>query len=134
MFVRAGLVLLGLFHLGNGLWMLAAPDGWYAAVPGVSATGPINHHFIADIGLAFVASGAGLLLGARNIRSAGAFAIAGATWPVLHALLHLWGWIHMGLPAAISVALSEAVGVVLIGALGAALTWLRFTEQSREGG
>ncbi len=131
MFVRAGLVLLGLFHLGNGLWMLADPDSWYAAIPGVSATGPINHHFIADIGLAFVASGAGLLLGARNMRSAGAFAIAGAAWPVLHALLHLWGWIHMGLPTTGAVAVSESVGVVLIGALGVALAWVRFTEQQR---
>jgi hypothetical protein len=131
MFVRAGLILLGLFHLGNGLWMLVAPDGWYAAIPGVSLTGPINHHFVADIGLAFVASGAGLLLGARNMRSAGAFAIAGAAWPVLHALLHLWGWIHMGLPATADVAVSESVGVVLVGALGAALAWFRFAEQQR---
>ena len=129
MFVRAGLILLGLFHLGNGLWMLWAPDGWYAAVPGVSLTGAINHHFIADIGLAFVASGAGLLLGARNMRSAGAFAVAGSAWPALHALLHLWGWIQMGLPANASVAVSEGVGVMLVGAAGAALAWFRFSEQ-----
>ena len=32
MFVRAGLILLGLSHLGNGLWMLVAPDGWYADI------------------------------------------------------------------------------------------------------
>ena len=131
MFVRAGLILLGLLHLGNGLWMLIAPDGWYAAVPGVSMTGPINHHFIADIGLAFVASGAGLLLGARNMRTAGAFAVAGAAWPALHALLHLWGWVHMGFPATAAVTVSESVGVVLVGALGAALAWLRFAQQQR---
>jgi hypothetical protein len=131
MFVRAGLVLLGLLHLGNGLWMLIAPDGWYAAVPGVSMTGPINHHFIADIGLAFVVSGAGLLLGARNMRMAGAFAVAGAAWPALHALLHVWGWVHMGFPATAAVAVSESVGVVLVGAFGAALAWMRFTEQQR---
>jgi hypothetical protein len=131
MIVRAGLILLGLFHLGNGLWMLAAPDGWYAAVPGVSATGPINHHFIADIGLAFVTSGAGLMLGARNMRSAGAFAVAGSTWPALHALLHLWGWLHEGFSPTAATAVSESVGVVLIGALGAALAGMRFTEQQR---
>jgi hypothetical protein len=133
MFLRAGLALLGLFHLGNGLWMLVAPDGWYAAVPGVNMSGPINHHFVADIGLAFVASGAGLLLGARNMRSAGAFAVAGATWPALHALLHVWGWVHMGLPASASVAMSEGVGVMLIGAVGAALAWLRYSEEQQRG-
>jgi hypothetical protein len=128
MFVRTGLFLLGLLHLGNGLWMLVAPDGWYAAIPGVGATGPNNHHFIADIGLAFMVSGAGLLLGARAIRSAGAFAVAGATWPALHALLHLWGWIQMGVPANASVAMSEGIGVMVVGALGVALAWLRFSE------
>ena len=129
MIVRAGLVLLALFHLGNGLWMLVAPDAWYAAIPGVSATGPINHHFIADIGLAFAASGAGLLIGAGTMRSAGAFAVAGAAWPVLHAFLHLWGWLHVGLPASASVVVSEGVGVMLVGALSAALAWVRFSEQ-----
>jgi hypothetical protein len=129
MFVRAGLILLGLFHLGNGLWMLAAPDSWYAAIPGVSATGPINHHFVADIGLAFAASGTGLLLGARSAASAGAFAVAGAAWPALHALLHLWGWIHMGVPAGTSIAMSEGGGLMLVGALGAALAWIRYSER-----
>jgi len=129
MFVRAGLVILGLFHVGNGLWMLIAPEAWYAAIPGVSATGPINHHFIADIGLAFLASGAGLMLGARNMRAAGAFAVAGASWSALHALLHLWGWLHEGLPASASIAISEGAGVMLVGALGAALAWFRFAER-----
>jgi hypothetical protein len=133
MFIRAGLILLGLIHLGNGSWMLVAPDGWYAAVPGVSMTGPINHHFIADIGLAFVASGVGLLLGARDMRTAGAFAVAGATWPALHALLHLWGWLQMGFPATAAVAVSESVGVVLVGGLGAALAGARF-QSIQQGG
>ena len=131
--VRAGLVILGLFHVVNGLWMLFAPDAWYAAVPGVSGTGPINHHFIADIGLAFLASGAGLLLGARRMRQAGTFALAGAAWPALHALLHLWGWLHEGGPATAAVAVSEGIGVMLVGALGAGLAWFRFTEQQRGG-
>ena len=57
MVTRLILVLLGLIHLANGLWMLTAPEAWYAAVPGVAMTGPLNHHFIQDIGLAFLASG-----------------------------------------------------------------------------
>jgi hypothetical protein len=128
MIVRLALLLLGLFHLGDGLWMLAAPDAWYAAIPGVSGTGPINHHFIADIGLAFVASGLGLMLGARERASAGAFAVAGAAWPAMHALLHLWGWLHHGLPATTAEIVSTGVGVVLVGALGMTLAWLRVRE------
>ena len=50
-------VLLGIFNLANGLYMLAAPAGWYLAVPGITATGPFNQHFIRDIGLIFVLMG-----------------------------------------------------------------------------
>ena len=46
--------------------MLTAPENWYAGVPGVTMAGPINLHFITDIGLAFLASGAGVMLGARK--------------------------------------------------------------------
>jgi hypothetical protein len=97
MITRLTLVILGLFHTANGAWMVLAPMSWYAAVPGVAESGPLNHHFVADIGLAFIASGAGLVFGART--GAGAFALAGATWPVLHALLHMWGWLQHGFPA-----------------------------------
>jgi hypothetical protein len=121
MITRLTLVILGLFHTANGAWMVLAPMSWYAAVPGVAESGPLNHHFVADIGLAFIASGAGLVFGART--GAGAFALAGATWPVLHALLHMWGWLQHGFPAHTDVGLSEAVGVVLVGAAGALAAW-----------
>ncbi|HUO92365.1 MAG TPA: hypothetical protein VMU22_05550 [Rhizomicrobium sp.] len=123
------LLILGLFHLGNGLWMLAAPMPWYAAVPGVSLTGPANHHFIADIGLAFAASGAGLMLGARGGIRAAAWAAAGAAWPALHALLHIWGWFAHGFPTAGPVIVSEVMGVVGIGALGVALAFARNQQE-----
>lgn len=115
--MRLILVIIGAFHLVNGVWMLVAPMSWYAAIPGVSMTGPINGHFVADIGLAFVASGAGLVVGAR--KGLAAFALAGATWPILHALLHIWGWFVHGFPQQTDVAVSEVVGVVLVGVLGA---------------
>jgi hypothetical protein len=34
--------------------MLASPEGWYLAVPGVTTTGPFNQHFVRDIGLIFL--------------------------------------------------------------------------------
>src|SRR5881398_3514893 len=93
MAIRLILLLLGVFHLVNGLWMVVSPHGWYAGIPGVSMTGPSNDHFIADIGLAFIASGIGMVMGfaARTINAA--FALAGSVWPMLHALLHIWVWI-----------------------------------------
>lgn len=125
MSVRILLVLLGVFHLANGLLMLAMPATWFQTVPGVAATGGFNHHFILDIGMAFIASGAFLVLGARMAPSASAFAIAGATWPLLHGLIHIAGWIEMGFPRQAPMILSEAGGVVLVGLAGGVLAWLR---------
>jgi hypothetical protein len=125
MVIRILLGILGLFHLGNGAAMLLAPERWYAAVPGVGMTGPMNHHFIQDIGLAYLASGAGLMLGARAGRTAATLARAGAAWPALHALLHIWGWIANGIPRDANAFVSEAIGVVALAALGALLAGLR---------
>ena len=125
MIVRALLLLLGVIHIVNGLFMLTAPAEWYATVPGVTASGPFNPHFILDIGMAFVASGAGLMLGARRGASAAILACAGATWPALHALIHIDGWLMHGFPADARIATSEVVGVVGLSALGVVLAWLR---------
>jgi hypothetical protein len=129
MVVRAILLILGAFHALNGLWMLAAPTAWYAAIPGVAETGPFNPHFITDIALAFLTSGAGLILGAGKAPWAGLAAVAGATWPALHALFHVWTWLSMGFPRALPVAVSEALGVVVLGALGVLLAWLRVNQE-----
>lgn len=131
MIVRALLLLLGLLHIANGLFMLIVPADWYASVPGVTTTGPFNPHFVLDIGMAFVASGAGLMLGARRGRSAAMLAVAGATWPGLHSLIHIDGWLMHGFPSDARIAVSEVVGVVGLAALGVALAWLRLRGERR---
>lgn len=40
-----------LFLAANSLFMLVAPQLWYASVPGVTQTGLFNQHFIRDIGI-----------------------------------------------------------------------------------
>lgn len=129
MALRAILFVLGLFHLVNGIWMLAAPASWYAAVPGVAATGPFNHHFVIDIGLAFIASGVGLMIGVRASKTASAFALAGATWPALHALFHLQIWLTHGLPDTTTGLINEGVGVILVGLLGASLAFFNARKE-----
>lgn len=129
MALGATLLILGLFHLVNGLWMLADPMGWYAAIPGAIGTGQGNMHFIGDIGLAFAASGVGLMLGFRAGARAATFALAGAVFPALHALFHVWGWFAHGFPTETNVALSEIVAVVAVPALGAVAAWLRARQE-----
>jgi hypothetical protein len=125
MTVRVLLLLVGVLHLANGATMLVAPMSWYAAVPGVVGTGPFNHHFILDVGMAFIASGGLLTLGARANSSAASFAIAGASWPILHALIHVTGWLTSGFPSAPPAIFSEVVGVAALAVLGGVLAWFR---------
>ena len=48
---------LGLALAANGLLMLFDPAGWYAVAPGVPETGPLNPHFVRDIGCACILTG-----------------------------------------------------------------------------
>jgi hypothetical protein len=127
--LRIALAGLGLLHLLTGLWMLAAPEGWYQAVPGVMATGPMNMHFITDIGLAFAASGAGLLMALRPGIAAAALALAGSVWPMLHGLFHLVLWLMQGVPPNPRRLVSEGIGVMLVSFVGFALAVLRARKQ-----
>lgn len=58
--VRVLCLPLGVFLGLNGVFMLAQPASWYAAVPGVLETGPLNTHFVRDIGAAYGLVGLGL--------------------------------------------------------------------------
>ncbi|CAM5562193.1 hypothetical protein MAUB1S_09423 [Mycolicibacterium aubagnense] len=118
--MRTLLILIGLYQSANGIFMLAAPLLWYAAIPGVTETGPANPHFIRDIGLAFIAAGAGLLIGAlkqdrRAILIASIF-LGG------HALLHLAELLHGTTPtdALRDIALIALPGLLPLALLAAA--------------
>jgi hypothetical protein len=128
MFTRALLLVLGLFHVGNGLVMLTQPTVWAAAVVHDPSPSHLEFHFIADIGMAFLASGAALVWSARRGSSFAPWAIAGAAWPALHALIHLREWAVMGLPATTTDILNEGIGVILVGLAGVVLAWLRQRE------
>lgn len=80
---------LAVFYLANGTVMIAAPGWWYGATPGVSGTGPFNPHFVVDVGIAFAFSG--LMIG-WGVRGGGwRLVLAGAAFPVGHALFHVIG-------------------------------------------
>ncbi len=72
---------------GNGVYMFIDPAAWYAAVPGVPDTGPLNLHFVRDIGIAYFAAGAALvwsaLGGGWRLSALAALFVGG------HSLLHI---------------------------------------------
>jgi hypothetical protein len=86
-------IVLGLFALGNlanGLWMLVDPAHWYENLPaGVPDFGPLNQHFVRDIGCTFVLLGLALGVGAFVPRWRVAACAAAAAFSVLHALVHV---------------------------------------------
>ena len=85
-FMLAG--ILGLALGVTGLFMLGMPGAWYALYPGVADTGPLNPHFVRDIGAAYLVSGGALVIFASDARARMA-ALAGAAFLSLHALVHL---------------------------------------------
>lgn len=82
--------LLALGLSANGLLMLAVPMAWYHAVPGVIYTGPLNLHFVRDIGAAYFSAAAGLAWRAAAGSHAAPAAMLGALFLLLHAGVHLF--------------------------------------------
>ena len=82
--------VLGIAMLANGLAMLAAPQGWFWTVPGVSATGGYNQHFIRDIGILYTLVGASFLAGPWLRAGRAALWSLAAAWLAGHAFFHVW--------------------------------------------
>lgn len=73
----------------NGVFMLAVPRDWYAAVPGAPFTGPLNSHFVRDIGCAYLVAAAGLGWRALDpVRGVAAAALS-AAFLAMHGLVHV---------------------------------------------
>lgn len=83
-------VIVGVAAVLNGLFMLTSPGRWYVSVPGVTTTGPFNHHFIRDIGLIFLLIGTSFLVGAAKPQSRATLWAAATFWLCGHALFHFW--------------------------------------------
>jgi hypothetical protein len=116
------LAIFGIANLGNAAWMLADPAGWYAGLPAaVPDTGPLNTHFVRDIGSAFAVMGAALLLAAVRPALRTPMIAAVALFYVLHALVHVTDTIAGRLPA--SHWAIDAPGVYVPAVIMVALTW-----------
>lgn len=86
-------IVLGIFALGNlvnAVWMLADPIHWYENLPAaVPDFGPLNEHFVRDIGCTFFLLGAALAVAALVPRWRIIACGATAGFYVLHALVHV---------------------------------------------
>jgi len=102
----------------NAGWMLVVPQGWYHAVPGVDLTGPLNLHFVRDIGCAYLVAAIGLAWRVLEpVRGASA-ALVGATFLLLPAGVHVgetlagicgWGTLLRDVPGVVLPAVAALV-------------------------
>lgn len=83
-------LVLGIPMAANGIWMLMDPVGWYATVPGPSNTGPLNLHFVRDIGAAYFTAGGAIALAAFARAGAVPLVTTGGAFLGIHALVHGW--------------------------------------------
>ena len=117
---------LGVAAVANGLFMLASPEAWYFAVPGVTTTGPFNQHFIRDIGLIFLFIGTAFLVGAATPRHRAVLWAAPTLWLCGHALFHFWE-VAVGICAPSAIA-QDFPAVTLPALIGTVLTFWAIAE------
>ena len=88
--VQLLLLVAAVTTIANGAFMLVKPLDWYVFVPTVVTTGPPNQHFIRDIGLAYLGSGAILLYATFDPVRRWRAAVVGGLWLALHGALHIY--------------------------------------------
>ena len=110
---------LGSFQVANGLVMIVAPRRWFLSAPGVAATGPLNPHFVIDVGLGFLAAGLAFLACAWRPQFR-PVALGASGFVVFHALFHLS---HLAMGAMADAPVTFAIAVPAF--LGLTLVWPR---------
>ena len=81
---------MGALSVGNGLWMLLFAENWYLNLPaGIEDTGPLNTHFVHDIGLVYCIAGLAAFYCASRITNCKAVHIGLALFTVGHAFIHV---------------------------------------------
>jgi hypothetical protein len=86
----AVILLLALSGAANGVWMLVDPSHWYHHLPaGVPDTGPLNAHFVRDVGCAFLVFSGALFWAHRAPQWRTPLVLTTASFYLAHAALHL---------------------------------------------
>lgn len=85
------IAFFGLGNLANGAWMLASPAHWYINLPAnVPGSGPLNEHFVRDIGCIFFLLGVALLVSVRRRELRLSAMVAASAYSLAHALVHVF--------------------------------------------
>jgi hypothetical protein len=131
MTVRVILMALSAFLAANGAFMLAAPMTWYYRIDSVPLSGPLNEHFVRDIGCGFLAAAAGVLLAALRRDWFVPGMLTALVFVGGHALLHV---VEALAGAGGGLSLSEQVGIYGPALLLLLLLGIHLGRGARQGG
>lgn len=83
--------LFGAGNLANGLWMLVSPAHWYIHLPAnVPGSGPLNEHFVRDIGCIFALLGVALVVSVTRRSWRLPAMVAATAYSAAHAFVHVY--------------------------------------------
>ncbi|CAF4433231.1 unnamed protein product [Rotaria socialis] len=83
-------LIIATLNIMHALWVLIAPEHWYHNLPaGVPEFGPINVHFIRDLGCVFLLHGVGLVFAAFNVSYRLPLFTMNTAFYVLHMFVHV---------------------------------------------
>ena len=92
-------LVLGAGMILNACWMFIDPGHWYAELPAaVPDTGPLNAHFVRDVGCAFLAAGVALVWAALDAPRRLPLVGTAAIFLTGHAVLHVYDTATGALP------------------------------------
>ena len=123
-------LLLGMAMLGNGVFMMIAPESWYWMVPGVPDRGPFNPHFVRDIGFIYMLGGAAFVYGSVYTKHSLLLWLMPTAWLVSHAIFHVWE-VMVGICGPESL-IEDFGGVTLPALLGLGLLFVNYRAQAGE--
>jgi len=131
LWLRVAYGLFGLWFALLGVHMLIDPAGWYSSTPGVPEEGPMNIHFIRDIGSAFIMVAAAYGFSLQKNTNWHLPAVA-AVLPALHGGIHLVGIISgHSHGAAVMV---EVFAVIFPGGVAVLMPLVHYRHQSKGAG
>ena len=130
-------VVMGLGLFANGVYMFVASESWYhLKILGVEDTGPMNIHFIRDLGVVYAIVGFGLLWSSVNLARCQIVHIGVTMFLLGHALEHVLEILMGDLPH--SHWYIDAGGVFVPAALFTVLAlppvWARVNPQAAKAG
>lgn len=91
---------LGAISIGNGLWMLLSASTWFSTMPvDAEDTGPLNPHFIHDVGLIYLLVGLGAFWCGHKPKNSFEVHLGITLFMAGHAIIHIIEILSGALPS-----------------------------------